>query len=150
MNIAIGADHGGVELKAVLVKKLKSLKHTVSDKGAFSTDSCDYPVIGAAVARALSSGKVSRGVLLCRSGAGMAIVANKFPKVRAVVCQSVETARLCRQHNDANLLVLSADVTSPAAATAILKTWLETPFEGGRHARRVRQIRDIEKEILHV
>lgn len=150
MNIAIGADHGGVDLKAVLVKKLKSLKHRVSDKGAFSTDSCDYPVIGALVARALSSGKVSRGILLCRSGAGMAIVANKFPKVRAVVCQSVETARLCRRHNDANLLVLSADVTSPAAATAILKAWLETPFEGGRHARRVRQIRDIEKELFHV
>lgn len=150
MKIAIGADHGGVELKAVLVKKLKSLKHTVSDKGAFSMDSCDYPVIGAAVARALSSGKVSRGVLLCRSGAGMAIVANKFPKVRAVVCQSVEMAKKCRQHNDANLLVLGADDTSASTAAAILKAWIETPFEGGRHARRVRQIRDIEKEILHV
>ena len=147
MKIAIGTDHGGFELKALLIRRLKSARHQVKDLGTFSPEPCDYPVIGARVARVVSSGRVKRGVLLCKSGGGMAIVANKFPGVRAVVCQTAESARHARKHNDANILVLGAEGLSGRQASEILSAWLKTPFAGGRHARRVRQILKIEREI---
>lgn len=149
MKIAMGADHGGYRLKGELIRRLRSRRHRVVDVGTFSEAPCDYPAIGAAVARAVSKRRVDRGVLLCKSGAGMAIVANKFPRVRAAVCQSVAVARHAREHNDANLLVLGASRLSSHRAAAILSAWLGTPFAGGRHARRVRQISQIEKEIAH-
>ena len=148
MKIAFGTDHGGFEYKPALLGRLRWLRHAVQDMGTFSADPCDYPVIGAQVAEAVSRGRAARGVLLCKSGGGMAIMANKFPKVRAVVCQTPESARHAREHNDANVLVLGAEGISEREALVILSAWLATPFAGGRHARRVRQIRQIERRIL--
>ncbi len=147
MRFSVGADHGGYELKRGLIRELKAHGHTVLDIGTFSPEPCDYPLIGAKVAQAVSRGRVEQGLLLCKSGAGMAIVANKFPGVRAAVCQTIDSAKHAREHNDANVLVLGARQVNPPKATAILKGWLETPFAGGRHARRVRQIERIERKI---
>ena len=149
MKIAVGSDHGGFELKSVLVRRLKSARHSVIDRGTFSPEPCDYPLIGARVAEAVSRRQARRGLLLCRSGGGMAVVANKFPGVRAVVCQTPAAARHAREHNDCNVLVLGADGLNRRQAVQVLSAWLETPFAGGRHARRVRQITQIERE-LHV
>ena len=147
MRIAVGTDHGGFALKPFLIRRLRAARHRVMDEGTFSAEPCDYPLIGAKVAQAVSKGRAQRGLLLCKSGAGMAIVANKFPRVRAAVCQTVELARHAREHNDANVLVLGAEGMNSRQALKILSAWLKTPFSGGRHARRVRQIRKIEKEI---
>ena len=147
MTIAIGTDHGGFELKTPLIRRLKSARHQVKDLGTFSPEPCDYPVIGAAVAAEVSKRRAQRGVLLCKSGGGMAIVANKFPGVRAVVCETPASARHAREHNDCNVLVLGAEGLKPPQAARILEAWLVTPFAGGRHARRVRQIAQIERKI---
>jgi ribose 5-phosphate isomerase B len=147
VKIAVGTDHGGFQLKGHLIRQLVTAGHTVIDMGTFSPESCDYPSIGAKVAHAVSKRKVQRGLLLCKSGAGMAIVANKFPRVRAAVCQTVALARHAREHNDANALVFAATRLTLSTAKAIVKAWLSTPFAGGRHARRVRQIRQIERSI---
>ena len=147
MKIALGTDHGGFALKPALIRRLRAARHQVLDVGTFSPEACDYPAIGAKVAEAVSRRRVQRGVLLCKSGAGMAIVANKFSAVRAAVCQTAESARHAREHNNANVLVLGAEGMNPQRATAILATWLKTPFGGGRHARRVRQIGRIEEDL---
>lgn len=147
MRVAIGADHGGFEYKEALVKLLLRMGHKVQDMGAFSAEPCDYPLIGAAVAGSVSRGAARQGVLLCKSGGGMGVVANKFPKVRAVVCQDPEQAKHAREHNDANILVLGAEGITRRHALAVLSAWLKTPFAGGRHARRVRQILKIERDI---
>ncbi|MBI1953967.1 MAG: ribose 5-phosphate isomerase B [Candidatus Omnitrophica bacterium] len=147
MKIAIGTDHGGFAMKGRLLTALKTLGHRVTDCGTSSLQPCDYPVIGAKVARLVSAGAVERGILLCKSGGGMGIVANRFPRVRAVVCSTVRLARHARQHNDANVLVLGAEQVTVEKALAILKRWLAAPFEGGRHARRIRQIEKIEEKI---
>lgn len=146
MTVAIGSDHGGFELKPLLIRRLKALGHRVSDMGTMCPDPCDYPVIGAKVAEAVARGRAQRGILLCKSGGGMAIVANKFPKVRAVVCETVSSARHAREHNNANVLVLGAEGLNSREAVSILNAWLAAPFAGGRHARRVRQITQIEKQ----
>lgn len=150
MKVALGTDHGGFSFKAALIRRLRRAGHRVQDMGAFSPDPCDYPVIGAKVAKAVSRGAARRGVLLCKSGGGMAIVANKFPKVRAVVAQTPAQARHAREHNDANILVLGAEGISQRKALEILSAWLKAPFAGGRHARRLRQILKIERGIHHV
>ena len=148
MKIAIGTDHGGYHLKAGLIHQIKSAGYQVIDEGTFSSGPCDYPEIGARVAKAVSSGKVQRGLLLCKSGAGMAIVANKFPRVRAAVCHTAALAKHTREHNDSNVLVIAAAHASSSKAKAIVLVWLKTPFGGGRHGRRIRQIERIEREIL--
>ena len=148
MRVAVGTDHGGFHLKTSLVRSLQEAGHEVLDLGAFSPSPCDYPAIGAKVAQAVSRRAADRGILLCKSGGGMAIVANKFPGVRAVVAQTVPLAKHAREHNDANILVLGAEHATATKAQAILKAWLATPFAGGRHARRVRQIRRIEERLL--
>jgi len=146
MRISIGSDHRGVELKAVLKDQLASLGHTVVDEGpAVPGGSIDYPDIGAKVGEKVSQHEAERGILICGSGVGMAITANKFRGVRAAVVGDEKLARLCRQHNDVNVLCLSGDEPAQAAAPAIVKAWLETEFEGGRHARRVEKIAAIEK-----
>ena len=147
MRIAVGTDHGGFELKKGLIRELKASGHTVQDMGTFSPAPCDYPVIGAKVAQAVSRGRADRGLLLCKSGAGMSIVANKFPGVRAAVCQTISAAKLAREHNDANVLVLGASHLDLSRSKAILTGWMKTPFAGGRHARRVHQIELIERNI---
>jgi ribose 5-phosphate isomerase B len=148
-RIAVGADHGGFELKAALVALLRSKGLEVADLGTHSAQPCDYPGIGCKVAASVASGRFDRGVLLCKSGIGIAIAANKVPGIRAAVCGDVFDAERSRAHNDANVLVLGAEKLSRPRAKRILEAWLATPFEsGGRHERRVRQIAAIEREFL--
>lgn len=142
--IAFGCDHGGVELKEFLVKYLRSKGLDVRDFGTQGRESVDYPDFGREVSRHVSSGQAERGVLICTSGIGMSITANKFPGVRAALVQDLESARSSREHNDANILVLSGAKTQGSLAQQIVETWLATPFAGGRHQRRVDKIRRIE------
>ena len=149
MKIAIGADHGGFSLKAKLVRLLQAKGLAVADLGTHSSEPCDYPLIAEKVASAVARGTFDRGVLLCKSGIGIAIAANKVPGVRAAVCSDLVDAARSREHNDANVLVMGAEKISAATAAKILSIWLATPFEaGGRHERRVRQIAAMEKRRL--
>ena len=138
--IALGADHAGYEVKEKIKTMLKSLGLDVQDFGTSSTESTDYPDYAHKVAEAVSSGKVERGILVCGTGIGMSIVANKHKGVRAAVVESVEAIKLARQHNDANILALGARITPWDKAQEIVKTFLSTAFEGGRHQRRVKKI----------
>jgi ribose 5-phosphate isomerase B len=142
--IALGADHAGFILKQDLNTWLIEHGYRVIDFGTHSTDSVDYPDFAALVARSVQEGDAGQGVLVCGSGIGMAIAANKVAGVRAAVAGDVDTARLSRQHNDANVLALGARSTSPQQAMAIVEAWLETPFEGGRHARRVGKLAELD------
>ncbi len=144
MRIAIGADHGGYRLKTFLVKFLKNKGHSVKDFGTFSEESCDYPIIGHKVSKAVGSSKYPRGILICKTGVGMAMVSNKVRGVRAALCDRVDIARSSREHNDANVLVLAANIVPSSKAKKIVDVWLKTRSLGGRHRRRVRQIKDIE------
>ena len=149
-RIAIGADHGGFALKAKLVSMLRAQGVEVADLGTHSPTPCDYPKIGDKVAAAVADGTFDRGVLLCKSGIGIAMVANKVPGIRAAVCGDTFDAQRARAHNDANVLVMGAEKLSEANAKRILKIWLATPFEtGGRHERRVKQIEAIERKRCH-
>src|SRR3954465_5162331 len=139
-EILIAADHAGFELKEKLEAELKKLGFAVRDLGTNSADSTDYADYAHPLAKEVSEGKVKRGVLLCGTGLGMSYVANRYPNVRAAVTWSPEVAALARSHNDANVLVLPARFVTDADAVKILRTWLETPFEGGRHERRVVKI----------
>jgi len=145
MKIAIGSDHGGVQLKKNIKEVLAGKGVESVDCGCFSEESCDYPDFAEKVARAVGSGEVEKGILVCKTGIGMAIAANKVPGVRAANCRTVDDARLSRQHNDSNVLAMGAGVVDPARAKEIVDTWLETPFEGGRHQRRVNKISGMEK-----
>jgi ribose 5-phosphate isomerase B len=149
MKVAIGADHAGVELKAHLVVELQRLGHEVDDLGTSSTESVDYPPICAAVGRAVTTGDADRGIVLGGSGQGEQMAANKVHGVRAALCNDLYTARLSREHNDANVLAMGGRIVATGLATEILELWLTTPFEGGRHQRRVAQIADIETEEVH-
>ena len=147
--MAIGADHGGFQLKAKLIPLLQAMGLEVADLGTHAPNPCDYPQIGYKLARAVAQGTFDRGILLCKSGIGIAIVANKVPRIRAAVCTDTFNAQRARAHNDANVLVLGAEKLSPAQATRIVRTWFRMPFEaGGRHERRVRQIAAIERTIV--
>ena len=148
-RVAVGSDHGGVTLKGRLIPFLQARGFEVADLGTHSRAPCDYPLIGYKVANAVSQGRFDRGVLLCKSGVGIAIVANKVPGIRAAVCGDLFDAERSRCHNDANVLVLGAEKLSAAKATRIAARWFATSFEtGGRHERRVRQITSIEKTIM--
>jgi ribose 5-phosphate isomerase B len=138
--IPIASDHAGFELKQKLAGTLREMGYEVHDLGTTSEQSTDYPDFAHPLAREVSAGDVKRGVLLCGTGLGMSYVANRYPHVRAAVAWTPEVAALARQHNDANVLVLPARFVSSDEAKAILKTWLDTPFEGGRHERRVEKI----------
>jgi ribose 5-phosphate isomerase B len=139
-TIAIAADHAGYDLKALLVPELKSLGFEVLDLGTDSGDSVDYPDFADALARAIERGQAKRGVLVCGTGLGIAIAANRHRWVRAGVCHDATTARLARQHNDANVLALGARVVGSEVAKDCLRAFLATEFEGGRHARRVAKL----------
>ena len=148
MKLAIGADHGGVELKQEIVKFLQSIKNIeVSDYGTTTRDSVDYPDYGRTVSEAVSRGTVDRGILICGTGIGMSIVANRFPRVRAALCHDNFTARMSRLHNDANVLVMGERVIGRGVAMDIVRAWLETEFEGSRHQRRLDKISEIEASI---
>jgi len=143
-TIALGADHAGFQLKEALKSWLIERGHQVVDYGTHSAESVDYPDYAAQVAQAVADGKVESGVLVCGTGIGMAIVANKVPGVRAALCSDLYTARMSREHNDANVLALGGRLMSPEMAVDILRMWLETEFAEGRHRRRVDKIVDLE------
>ena len=149
MKISIGADHAGFEMKERVKKHLESGGHVVEDLGTHSTESTDYPPYAFRVAEAVRDGRAERGILLCDSGNGIAIAANKVEKIRAAICLNVAMADLSRRHNDANVLVLGAGFTAPEALGPILDTWITTGFDGGRHARRVAQITEYERTHQH-
>jgi ribose 5-phosphate isomerase B len=139
-TVAIAADHGGFELKSALVPVLQALGFAVLDLGTSSTDSVDYPEFADAVAAALKDGRAGRGVLICGTGIGISIAANRHAGVRAAPCHDGLTARLARQHNDANVLALGGRLIGIETAKDCLANFLQTPFEGGRHARRVAKL----------
>ena len=147
-KIAIGADHGGYALKEKITEVLKKMRYQVIDVGTHSEQSCDYPEYGFSVAKKVSSRKALKGILICKTGIGMAVIANKLPGVRAGVCYSKEDAISSRQHNDTNVLVLAATRISSKKAIEITKVWLKTKTLKGRHSRRVNQIKKIEKKVF--
>jgi ribose 5-phosphate isomerase B len=138
--VAIAADHGGFDLKESLVPVLETAGLTVLDLGTTSRESVDYPEFADALAAALAAGRAQRGILICGTGIGISIAANRHPGIRAALCHDGLTARLARQHNDANVLVLGGRVIGTETAKDCLTTFLDTPFEGGRHARRVAKL----------
>lgn len=143
IRIALGSDHRGFRTKGALRKMLENLNIPVEDMGPDSAVSTDYPVYAAKVAAAVESGACNRGILICGSGIGMSVTANKFKGVRAALCHNLQTAEMCRRHNNSNVLVLAED-SGAELSVKILKVWLETPFEGGRHQQRLDLIAEIE------
>jgi len=149
MRIAIGADHAGVELKEQITRALDEQHIPYKDFGTFTHESVDYPDYAAQVAHAVADADYDRGILICGTGIGMAIAANKVDGVRAAPVTDLETAALTREHNDANVLTLGARTTPPDRALAIVRTFLETKFAGGRHERRVEKIAALEEQHQH-
>lgn len=143
MKIAIGADHAGVELKDAICAFLVRSGIEVSDFGTNGPQSVDYPDFGEKVSRAVSDGEIERGILICGTGIGMSIVANRFPGVRAALCSEPLSARLSRQHNDSNVLVMGGRMIGTVMAEEITRVWLDTPFDGGRHLMRLDKIKHI-------
>ena len=144
MKIGIGNDHSAVEMKFAIKKYLEEMGHEVVNYGTDSTESCDYPVYGEKVGRAVASGEVERGILICGTGLGISLAANKVKGVRAAVCSEPFTAKMSRAHNNCNILAFGARVVGAELAKMIVETWLDTEFEGGRHQRRVDMLMDIE------
>ncbi len=149
MKISIGADHAGFEMKERVKEHLQSRGHDVADVGTHSTESTDYPPYAFKVAEAVRDGKAERGILLCDSGNGIAIAANKVGGIRATICLNVKMSELSRRHNDSNILVLASGFTPPEALVPILDAWLTSTFDGGRHARRVAEILEYERTHQH-
>ena len=146
MKIAIGCDHGALALKNRLVSHLESKGYEVHDFGTHTLDSCDYPVYAAAAARAVAAGECERGIVLCTTGIGVSIAANKIHGIRCALLHDLESARLTRLHNDTNMMALGAGVTEEALALELADTWLTTEFSGDeRHCRRIARVMDLEK-----
>jgi ribose 5-phosphate isomerase B len=147
MKIAIGCDHAGVSLKNEIIPALKELDLEIDDLGTKDEQSVDYPDFGEKVSAEVSKGAVDRGILICGTGIGMSIVANKFPDVRAALCRDVYSAEMSRLHNDANLLVLPGRIIDRKKAEEIVEIWFKTDFEGGRHQRRLDKIKAVEARL---
>lgn len=145
MRIAVGSDHRGYAIRVKIMELLRQLGHEVIDVGPGTSEPVDYPDFAAMVARQVSAGEVERGILICGTGLGMCIAANKFPGVRAAPCHDDLTAEMSRRHNDLNVLCLSADMLGERLIDRMIEIWLTTPFEGGRHARRVEKISSLER-----
>ena len=137
MKIAIGSDHGGFALKEVVLAYLSTLDHDIKDVGCFSNESVDYPGFADLVCEMVVKGEADKGILICGTGIGMSMAANKHADIRAALCSEQYTASMSRKHNDANILCLGERVTGPGIAEEIVRTWLSTSFEGGRHLRRI-------------
>ncbi|MGD0281400.1 MAG: ribose 5-phosphate isomerase B [Dissulfurispiraceae bacterium] len=148
MLIAIGSDHAGLEMKNEVAAVLKAMGHEYQDFGTDSPQSVDYPDFGEKVSDAVSRGKADRGILICGTGIGMSIVANKFSNIRAALCNELFSAMMSRRHNDANVLVLGGRIIGKDLAKEIVKTWMTTPFEGGRHENRLKKIQLIETKTI--
>ena len=142
--LAIGSDHGGFKLKKAVMKHLAERGVEYRDYGTFSAESCDYPDFGEAVGRAVASGECERGIVICGTGIGISIAANKVRGVRCALCGDCYSAQMCREHNDANVLALGARVLGEGLALKIVDTYLDSSFQGGRHARRVAKIMALE------
>src|SRR3989338_3255669 len=147
MKIAIGSDHGGYELKDKIIPFLKKDGYDVKDFGTHSKESCDYPMIGFEVAKAVGDGNADKGILICKTGVGMAIIANKVHGVRAAACYDTQMTKSSREHNDCNVIVLAANYTDFKKSKDMIKIWLQVGHLGERHGRRVKQIRDIEATL---
>ena len=145
MLIALACDHGGFDLMQDVKAFLHLSGYEYKDFGTFSKDSCDYPEFAIPASRAVSSGECDKGILICTTGIGMSIVANKIPGIRAALCTSIYMAEMTRRHNDANILALGANVTDSATGCEIVKIFLSTDFKGGKHARRVDFINALDK-----
>jgi len=146
-NIVIASDHAGFELKESIKECLKAEGIEIEDLGPGNSDRVDYPDYGAKIAKAVTDDESLNGIVICGTGIGMSIVVNRFPKVRGTLCADVFTAKLCRQHNDSNILILGGRVVGKGLAYEIVKTWLETPFEGGRHSDRLKKIDNIQNML---
>ena len=146
MRVAVGGDHRGYMVRARLLELVKRLGHEVVDVGTHTSDPVDYPDIALRMARKVVDGEVDRGILVCGTGLGMCIAANKVHGIRAAPCHDDLTAQMSRSHNDANVLCLSADMLGERVVDQMVKIWLNTPFEGGRHARRVAKITALERQ----
>lgn len=146
MQIGLACDHAGFELKEELKAFLKSLGVKAIDMGAFNEDSVDYPDFGMLVAEKVSRGELEKGILICGTGIGMSMVANKFPRIRAAVANDLYSSRCSREHNDANILIMGGRTVGKDLAKEIVRVWLETPFAGGRHKRRIEKIEALERE----
>lgn len=146
-KIAIGSDHAGFGLKEEILGLLKGLDIDIVDCGTTTTESVDYPDFGARVSELVSSGEAERGILVCGTGLGMSMVANKYPNVRAALCNDLFSAKMSRLHNDANILVMGGRVIGKDLAAEIVKVWLSTPFEGERHLKRLNKIKKIEEKL---
>ncbi len=146
MKVAVASDHRGYHLKEKVIALLKAKGHEVIDEGPSTDESVDYPDFAALVARKVSAGEAGRGILICGTGLGMAIAANKFSGVRAAACADEVTAELSRRHNDLNVLCLSGDLLSSRITERLVEIWMDTEFEGGRHERRVEKIHQLEQD----
>ncbi len=146
--IAIGSDHGGYKLKEEIKKYLDEKEIEYKDCGTYSEQSVDYPDIAKDVAKRVQSKECDSGILICRSGIGMSIVANKFKGIRCAKCENEEEAKFSKMHNDSNILALGADYITTSTAICVVRAWIATPFEGGRHAERIKLIEEIEKENM--
>jgi ribose 5-phosphate isomerase B len=146
MQIGVACDHGGFELKEELKPFLKFLGAEPMDMGTFSEESVDYPDFGVLLAEKVSRGELEKGILICGTGIGMSMVANKFPRVRAALANDLYSSRCSREHNDANILIIGGRIVGKELAKEIVKVWLETPFAGGRHKRRLEKVEALEKE----
>lgn len=149
MKIVIAADHAGFELKEIIIKFIKELGYEVFDMGTSSSCSVDYPDYAEAVAKAVSDGTYERGILICGTGIGMSIVANKFKNIRAALCNDLFTAKMSRLHNDSNILCMGSRVIGIGLAKEIVKTWLTTIFEGNRHLKRLEKLNLIERKVIN-
>lgn len=150
MKIAIGCDHGGITLKDSIVNYLEERGVQIEDFGTFGTDSVDYPDFAYKVARSVADGKADKGILMCGTGIGISIAANKVNGIRCALCHNTETAKLTAMHNDSNVLAMGGRVIDADTAVNIVKAWLDTPFEGGRHINRINKISEIEKKEKNI
>ena len=146
-KIAIASDHGGFDLKENIIAFLLKKGLEIDNLGAHSTDSVDYPDYGIKLPQAITDKKFVRGILICGTGVGMSIVVNRFPGIRGTLCSDVYTAKMCREHNDSNVLIMGGRVIEVSLAIEILETWLNTEFEGGRHKRRLDKIKEIDANL---
>jgi len=146
-KIAIASDHGGFELKETVIAQLLNDGWEIDDLGPNNEDSVDYPDYGIKLAEIISNKKVERGIVICGTGVGMSIVVNRFPGIRGTLCSDIYTAKMCREHNDSNILIMGGRVIGKGLASEIVDTWLNTAFEGGRHQRRLDKINEIDANL---
>ena len=146
-KIALASDHGGFDLKESVIAHLLNTGWEVDDLGPHSGDSVDYPDYGIKLAEAVAEKRVQRGIVICGTGIGMSIVVNRYPGIRGTLCSDLFTAKLCREHNDSNILIMGGRAIGKGLAAEIVNTWLNTPFEGGRHQRRLDKINQIDASL---